>query len=91
MVCASRLALNASALKRSGRLLPVPACTPQHRPWELASGSKPVSIPPFFPPTPRSCLTALKRYGMILAGTGPNGQISAATDVTADPNVYQQL
>ena len=44
-----------------------------------------------FPSYAAAVLTALKRYGMILAGTGPNGQISAATDVTADPNVYQQL
>ena len=44
-----------------------------------------------FPPYAAAVLTALKRYGMILAGTGPNGQISAATDVTADPNIYKQL
>lgn len=44
-----------------------------------------------FPPYAGAVLTALKRYGMILAGVGPNGQISVASDVTENRAIYQQL
>lgn len=44
-----------------------------------------------FPPAAIAVLTALKRYGMILAGTGVTGQISMATDVTENTVIYQQL
>ncbi len=44
-----------------------------------------------FPPAAYAVLTALKRYGMILAGTGVTGQISATTDVTENSTIYQQL
>ena len=44
-----------------------------------------------FPPAARTVLIALQRYGMILAGTGATGQISAATDVTEDSDIYKQL
>ncbi len=44
-----------------------------------------------FPSAAYAVLTAMKRYGMILAGTGPTAQISVATDVTADATIYEQL
>jgi hypothetical protein len=44
-----------------------------------------------FPTSAYAVLIALKRYGMILAGTSPTPQISVATDVTEDAAIYQQL
>jgi hypothetical protein len=44
-----------------------------------------------FPTAAYAVLTAMKRYGMILAGTGPTGQISVASDVAEDETTYQQL
>jgi hypothetical protein len=44
-----------------------------------------------FPIYQQVVLTALKRYGMILAGSGVSSQISVSSDVTEDSRVYSAL
>ena len=44
-----------------------------------------------FSPAARTVLTALQRYGMILAAAGPAGEISVASDVTANASIYREL